>query len=86
MKQYFYKTREDITRYGISLIEIFEDDLYCIPISENEYLKAMEDLEAEAKAEAEEAAEEELAYIEQLEKENAALLFQVLTGEAFEDD
>lgn len=84
MKQYFYKTRENITRYGISLIEIFEDDLYCIPISENEYIEAMAELEAQAKAEADKVAEEELTYTEQLEKENAALLFQVLTGEAFE--
>lgn len=85
MKQYYYKTREDITRYGISLIEIFENDLYCIPISENEYIEAILDLEAQAKAEADKVAEEELTYTEQLEKENAALLFQLLTGEELEN-
>ena len=63
MKQYYFKTREELTRYGISPNEIYEEDTQCIPISENEYLKAMEDLEAEAKAETEEAAEE-LTYIE----------------------
>lgn len=86
MINYYYKTKEDITRYGISPIEIIED-WQVVPITEEEYNKAMAQIEEELKAEAEaerQKQEEELNYYKQLEEDNAALLFQLLTGEAFE--
>lgn len=84
-KIYYYKTREDIVRYGTSSNEIFEDDPQCIPISEEEYNYAIAELEEIAKIEAERIELEELSRIEALEKENAALLFQILTGEEYTD-
>lgn len=82
-ESYFFKTKEDITRYGISPIEIVED-WQVVPITEEEYNKAMAQIEEELKAEAEaerQKQEEEYDYYKQLEEENAALLFQLLTGE-----
>ncbi len=57
-------------------------------ISEEEYTKAVEALMEAAKKECEEAAEIEKSKddrIAELEQENAALLFEVLTGEAYAD-
>lgn len=53
-KIYYYKTREDIVRYGTSSNEIFDDDLQCIPISEEEYNDAIAKLEEELKLKVEE--------------------------------
>lgn len=53
-KIYYYKTREDIVRYGTSSNEIFEDDPQCIPISEEEYNDAIAELEEELKLKVEE--------------------------------
>lgn len=82
---YYFKTKEETVRYGISPNEIFEDDPQCIPISEEEYYQAMAEIEAKARAEAETFEAEEKSCIEQLEAENAALLFQMLTGEEYTD-
>lgn len=58
-------------------------------ISQEEYVSAWNEMYAEAKEqsrrESEAMAEAEKTYIEQLEAENAALLFQVLTGEEYSD-
>ena len=83
---YYYKTKEDVVRYGIAPIEIVED-WQVVPITEKEYNAAMAQIEAELLAEAkieQEKQEAEILYYQQLEEENAALLFQLLTGEAFE--
>lgn len=84
----YYKTKEEIVRYGIAPIEVIED-WQIVPITEEEYNAAMAQIEAELLAEAkieQEKQEAEILYYQQLEEENAALLFQLLTGEAFEDD
>ena len=83
---YYYKTKEDVVRYGISPIEIVED-WQVVPITEEEYNEAMAVIEEELRQEAEaeqQKQQEEYNYYKQLEEENAALLFQLLTGEAFE--
>lgn len=84
---YYYKTKEDVVRYGISPIEIIED-WQVVPITEEEYNEAMALIEEELRQEAEaerQKQEEELNYYKQLEEDNAALLFQLLTGEDFAD-
>ena len=84
-ESYFFKTKEDVVRYGISPNLIKEDDPQCIPISEEEYNEAIAELEAKAQEEFEAEQKAEQSYIEQLESENAALLFQILTGEELSD-
>ena len=58
-------------------------------ISQEEYVSAWNKMYAEAeeqsRRESEAMAEAEKTYTEQLEAENAALLFQVLTGEEYSD-
>lgn len=82
---HFFKTKEDIVRYGQSPNRIYENDPQCIPISEEEYNTAIAELEAKAQAEYEAEQQAEQSYIEQLESENAALLYQILTGEEYDD-
>ena len=81
----YFKTKEDIVRYGISAIPVYETNNNCIPITEEEYNTAMAELEAKAQQEQEEAQQAEQTYIEQLEAENASLLYQLLTGEEYTD-
>lgn len=81
----YFKTREGIVIYGISPNKIPEDDPQRISVSEEEYNAVTAAIEAEIKAESERIAAEERAYVENLEKENAALLFQILTGEEYAD-
>lgn len=82
---FYFKTREEIPRYGESSNRILDDDPQCIPITEEEYNAAIEKLIKSAES-------EEIAYekskddrIAELEAENAALLYQVLTGEELTD-
>ena len=83
---YFYKRIGEVTTYGIAPnLVIYGDIPNKIPITEEEYNEAMARLEAEAKTEVERIAAEEIAYVENLEKENASLLFQLLTGEEYTD-
>lgn len=82
---HFFKTREDIIRYGKSPNRIYENDPQCIPITEEEYNAAIAEIEAKAQAEFEAEQQAEQSYIEQLEAENAALLYQLLTGEELTD-
>ena len=84
-ESYFYKTREEPIIYGISPNLLYDTDHQCIPISEDEYHAAIEEIKAKAQAELEAEQEAEQTYVEQLEIENAALLFQILTGEVFKD-
>lgn len=85
ISSHFFKTKEDIVRYGQSPNRIYENDPQCIPISEEEYNAAIAELKAKAQAEYETEQQAEQSYIQQLEAENAALLYQVLTGEVFTD-
>lgn len=58
-------------------------------ISQEEYTQALNEMyvytEEHNRIESEKAAETEKTYVGQLEAENAALLFQMLTGEEFSD-
>lgn len=88
---YYFKTKEDVVRYGISPNLIYEDDLQCIPISAEEYNTAIAEVEAKNKDKSnieetitptyEDLVETNMI----LEAENAALLYQVLTGEELTD-
>ena len=64
-----------------------ENELYCI--SEEEYESLSEILREkgrkELQAEIENSKSEAIRYTEQLEKENASLLYQILTGEELAD-
>lgn len=86
---FFYKeTIEDgSVRYCETSMERKEDNFE--EISQEEYVSAWNKMYAEAeeqsRRESEAMAEAEKTYIEQLEAENAALLFQVLTGEEYSD-
>ena len=83
---YFYKRIGEVTTYGIAPdLVIYGEIPNKVPITEEEYNEAIAELEAEAEAEAERIAAEECSYIEALEAENAALLFQILTGEEYAD-
>lgn len=82
-ESYYFKTKEDIVRYGISPLLIKESDSFCTPITEEEYNAAVAKIEEESAKEIRLQEEAEQTYIEQLEKENAALLYQLLTGEEF---
>lgn len=79
-QNHYYKTKEDVIRYGISFNEISEDDAQCIPISEEEYLKAMAELKEKINTVS------ELPESEQDAKENPALFLQMLTGEEYTAD
>lgn len=84
-KSYFFKTKGENSCIGQSPNLIYEDDPQCIPIAEEEYRNIIAELEAKAQAEYEAEQQAEQSYVEQLEAENAALLFQVLTGEELTD-
>ena len=74
-KSYFFKTKGENSCIGQSPNLIYEDDPYCVPITEDEYNTAITELEAKAQAEYEAEQKAEHSYIEQLEAENAALLY-----------
>lgn len=57
----------------------------CIEITEEEYKSAVAEIYAKIEKEFLEEAQAEQSYIEQLEAENAALLYQLLTGEELTD-
>lgn len=84
-KSYFFKTKGENACIGQSPNLICEDDPYCIPITEEEYRNTIAEIEAKAQAEFEAEQQAEQSYIEQLESENAALLYQILTGEEYDD-
>lgn len=92
-ESYFFKTKNTtVTQYGQAAVPIKDTSLYYIPISEEEYKIAIAELEERARLEAEAEIEEKISYEEllainaELEADNAALLFQLLTGEEFIND
>lgn len=92
-ESYFFKTKNtDVVQYGQAAIPIKDTSLYYIPITEEEYRTAIAELEERARLEAEADLTDEVSYEEllaanaELEAENAALLFQLLTGEEFIND
>ena len=87
---YFYKEVKNgdlmSLQTGCNLVE--SSDTFVL-ITEEEYENLSAFLREKGKRELQEEIEksksEEIRYIEQLEKENAALLYQILTGEALDD-
>lgn len=65
-------------RYAVDLTDLVE-------ITEEEYFSVLAELQAKAEAETESAEQSKDDRIAELEAENAALLYQVLTGEEFTD-
>lgn len=84
---YFYKRIGEVTTYGIAPdLVIYGENPNKVPITEEEYNEAIARLEEEARLEIEAEEAEVLTRVEELEAENAALLYQLLTGEEFIND
>ena len=83
MKYYKQIENEIITAY-ISSVDECENEIL-VEITQEEYSSAIEEMRAKnlSDEEASEQSKDEL--IAELEKENAALLYQVLTGEVYSD-
>ena len=91
----FYRIEKNGEIVGYSKTNISSTDECFVEITEVEYNSAIEELraqneaEAEAIAAAEQSKDERIAELEaensKLEAENAALLYQVLTGEELAD-
>lgn len=60
-------------------------DSELIPISKEEFDEITAEIDARVEAEKEAAAQAQRDYVAELEAENAALLYQLLTGEEFAD-
>ena len=84
MKYYKLVENEEIVGYSATEYDKSDSADY-IRISKNEYDSAIAEIKAKAQAEAEAAEIDKDKRIETLEKENAALLYQLLTGEEYED-
>lgn len=65
-------------RYAVDLTDLVE-------ITEEEYFSVLAEFHAKAEAETESAEQSKDDRIAELEAENAALLYQVLTGEVLQD-
>ena len=86
--QYYYKEIKNGEIWSYQVWEYPVTIPNLIEISEAEYNSAMEQFQAQAEEKyrlAEEAFLAEQKRIENLEKENASLLFQLLTGEEYTD-
>ena len=88
----FYRIEKNGEIVGYSKTNISSTDECFVEITEVEYNSAIEELRAQNEAEAETAEQskdERIAELEaekaELEAENAALLYQVLTGEELAD-
>ena len=83
MKYYKQIENEIITAY-ISSVDECENEIL-VEITQEEYSSAIEEMRAKnlSDEEASEQSKDEL--IAELEKQNAALLYQVLTGEVYSD-
>ena len=86
--RYYKETLEDGSiRYCETTLKRTESNFE--EISQEEYISILNEMYAQAeeqnRIETEALAKAEQTYIEQLEAENAALLFQILTGEEFKD-
>ena len=82
---YFYRNEKDgvIVAWQSSNVPMHDDCL--IEISEEEYKTAIEELQRRLESEETEAEQTKDERIAELEAENAALLYQVLTGEELTD-
>lgn len=80
---FYYRFRNE-ERFGTSNIPIDENDPLIEAVSEAEYLSEIAKINADAE-EPTAAESDKDARIAELEAENAALLFQILTGEIYAD-
>ena len=82
---YFYRNESNgvIVAWQSSDVPLHDDCL--IEISEEEYTTAIEELQRRVESEAAEAEQSKDERIAELEAENAALIYQVLTGEELTD-
>ena len=78
---YYYKfiDKDNNVTYQAHECEVLRDEM--IMITEDEYNNVIETLRADAEKENQEDESSKDAYIRLLESENAALLYQILTGE-----
>ena len=81
----FYRIEKNGEIVGYSKTNISSTDECFVEITEVEYNSAIEELRAQNEAEAETAEQSKDERIAELEAENAALLYQVLTGEELAD-
>ncbi len=81
----FYRIEKNGEIVGYSKTNISSTDEGFVEITEVEYNSAIEELRAQSEAEAETAEQSKDERIAELEAENAALLYQVLTGEELTD-
>ena len=81
----FYRIEKNGEIVGYSKTNISSTDEGFVEITEVEYNSAIEELRAQNEAEAETAEQSKDERIAELEAENAALLYQVLTGEELAD-
>ena len=84
-KMFFYKVTHDgvIVALQTSDKEIIDDNL--VIISEEEYAALMTDIQKQTESENTKTEQTKDERIAALEAENAALLYQVLTGEVLQD-
>lgn len=84
MKYYKITENEEIVGYSATEYDKSDSPDY-VRISKDEYDASIARIKAKAQAEAEAAEIDKDKRIETLEKENAALLYQLLTGEEYAD-
>lgn len=82
---HYYKETENESIVGYFSNTISVNDARFEEITKEEYDNAMEEMKAKAELEIELAEQSKDARIAELEAENAALLYQVLTGEELTD-
>ncbi len=83
MKYYKFTDQNVNITYQSHIAEVIRDEM--TEITEEEYFSVLAELQAKAEAETESAEQSKDDRIAELEAENAALLYQVLTGEEFTD-
>lgn len=83
MKYYKFTDQNGNITYQSHIVEVIRDEM--TEITEEEYFSVLAEFQAKAEAETESAEQSKEDRIAELEAENAALLYQVLTGEEFTD-
>ncbi|MBQ7962439.1 MAG: hypothetical protein IJ289_07540 [Clostridia bacterium] len=83
MKYYKFTDQNGHITYQSHIAEVIRDEM--TEITEEEYFSVLAELQAKANAETESAEQSKDDRIAELEAENAALLYQVLTGEELTD-
>lgn len=81
----FYKIMKDSEIVSLEARPMASTDSNMIELSEEEYVSLSLEFSKKAEAEAQAAEQAQEDYIAELEAENAALLYQVLTGEELTD-